>query len=403
METAPPLLFHVEFIRTGDSEEDPVPGLQLFAFDEALSILDSSDFRNTEGEFLGHSVSWNLRGPESYTARIDTQRIPSNCTMILLVTRVSSALCVKDLASSMGYTLEVVGDSSVQVCGLDLTFDSGETDWFVAGALVFDRRIPSRILFKDISSFPDSRGNVINQIRDLARTLGREVPPPEITLPNWYVLWDELRPISPPTDTSTDRTAFLVSHKIPYLDEPIVSGDPTTSPRNMVPIHRPHSAINESVPVVTFAPPSPTREHVTSPCAHCLSMKNRIVQLESALYHMNENTNGPDSLVEENKLLKDKVAELEVQLKAADILITKLKQVRTSTEQFGFDFTPTDVNIPDFSHMKVPERFTANLKLQEDLLVSLKEQVMRINSQVHLGRRLRGIPLPGDTNAIHMS
>jgi len=113
---------------------------------------------------------------------------------------------------------------------------------------------------------------------------------------------------------------------------------------------------------------------------------------------------GSDKLVEENISLKDRISELEVQLRAADILIEKLKQVRASTDQFGFDFSSQgSLDIPDYSHMEVSHQFAAHLKLQEELLVSVKEQVMRINNQVNLGRRLRGIPLSGDINQIHMS
>jgi len=214
------------------------------------------------------------------------------------------------------------------------------------------------------------------------------------------VVWDELRPTSPPMNTSADRTAILIPHKIPYLDEEVVKGDPTTSPRNMMPVNVSSKSFNDSVPVVTFAPPSPAPKSPPASCSNCRHLKNRIGELESNLYQFSAYSNGTDEI----NMLRDRVADLDVQLRTAEIMIEKLKQVRTSTEQFGFDFSSTDVvSIPDLGHMEVPQQFTANLKLQEDLLVSLKEQVMRINSQVHLGRRLRGIPLPGESKAIHMA
>ena len=405
METAPPLGFHVEFMRASDSEDDPVPGLQIFAFDRAGSMLESSDFRKSEGSFLGHSVSWKLAGRQSYLAEFDTNKIPTSCNLLLVLVRVSSSLSVSDLASAMSYTLAVTGDSSVQVGGLDLAFQSSQADWFITGAIMFDRNSVHRILFKDISSFPGTRGNVLGQVRDLAQDIGREVPPPGINLPNWYVLWDQSRPISPSSDTVADRTAILTSHKIPYLDDPVVRGDSTTSPRNMIcsPHHR-ISTTSESPRALTFAPPSPYRPTSPTYCLKCQSLKTRVTELESILSQLDSCSTGPDQLVEENNSLKDRISELEVQLRAADILIEKLKQVRASTDQFGFDFSSQgSLDIPDYSHMEVSHQFAANLKLQEELLISVKEQVMRINNQVNLGRRLRGIPLPGDINQIHMS
>ena len=387
MEGGPLLTFHVRFMNVGGPGEIPPPGIQIFALDSGSSILDSSDYRKADGSLFGNGVSWKQAEHESYIAEIDPKQLPSHCQVILILARVSGSLSLRDLATSMSYTLKASCDSSVRVEGSDLTFKEGDSDWFIVGAVVMDRSPQPRILMKDISSFPETRGNVIGQLRDMVQSALREVPPSGISLPNWYVVWDPSRRTpTPMNDLSVDRTAILTSRRVPYLDEP----NSCTSPRSNM--HQSGVELNESCPVMTFAPSSPNRT-----CGKCRSLLMHITQLEKALGH----SLGSEKLVAENNALRDRISDLEIQLQVAENLVDKLKQVQQSTDFLGFA-SVSQSKLPDLSHLDAPEQFSANLKLQEDLLVSVKEQVMRIGNQLSLGQRLRGIPIPGDKNQIHL-
>ncbi len=384
MEGSPLLTFHVQFMNVGVSGETPPPGIQLFAFDSSTSILESSDFRKSNGTFFGNGLSWNKVEYDSYTAEIDTKQLPSHCQIIVLLARVSSSLSMRDLAHSMSYSLSVSDDLSVRVNRVDLTFTEGNSDWFIVGAVVFNRSSSFRVLMKDISSFPETRGNVIGQLRDLVQSTLREAPPCGISLPNWYLVWDSSRKNDcPMNESSVDRTAILTSRKIPYLDDP----NPSTSPRSIMHAHQSGGVLDESCPT------SPNKN-----CARCRTLMTRISQLEIALGH----TDVSQNLVAENNALRDRIAELEIQLQVTENLVEKLKQVHQTTEHLGFA-PVAQSGVPDFSHLGTSQQFSANLKLQEDLLVSVKEQVMRIGNQLSLGQRLRGIPLPSEINQIHMS
>ena len=400
MESAPGVAFHVQFAKTGDFEDDPCPGLQVFALNESCAVVDSSDYRCSSGAFLGGSVSWKLSSRDSYVAEINVAQVPDSCAMMLFVVRVSSSLFVRDLADSMSYSVSAAVDSAVQVSGMDLTFSGGDVDWFIVSAIVFEKSVSPRVLLKDISSFPQTRGNVINQIKESAHSVLREVPPPTISLSNWYTLWTDSK-----KEESADTTAILMSKNVPYMDDPIVEGDGTTSPRNLLT----SELVDHHAPVVTFAPPSPTHKSPVAPgvpCQKCHVLSDRVLELERTLMYSD-----PDHrLSKENDILREQIKDLQIRLTVAETLVDKLKQVQHSSESFGYDISNSfNVNDAenqkqfDYSHLPVAEQVSCHLKVQEDLLVSVKEQVMKINNQLTLGRRLRGIKIPGEKGQIHQT
>jgi len=238
MEKGPTVNFVIKFRKLGSEDNDEYPGIQLFAFNESAYVTSFSDFRKHSGSIFGGAIVWEPVEDGKFIIKISVDSLPAECKMIPILIRVSTAYAIPQFAGSMTYTFSASGmDSSVHVDSVDLTVQGSNVDWFVSGVLSIDRDptdgIPTRVLFRDISSFPENRGDVVNQLKDLVHTLLSEISLtnfPTNTEDGWYV-FDTIRAAeivtSPaPVESPMNTTAFLLKDtpKSPYsvIESPYV-------------------------------------------------------------------------------------------------------------------------------------------------------------------------------------
>ena len=339
------------------------PSIQLFVFTDSGEVLGFSDYTKSTGSILTGAISWDMLSARLYQFEIHLDLIPTKGEVFPILIRVPKSGNLFSVAESAQYTVfykEKPSEPIFETDPVSLAEDDGELDWFVLGALLVNRdalKKISSILFRDVSSFPGTKGDIAGQLRDLVESLLEDQDEGLAVGDGWY-------PLAVPA-----ALRDLANVKIPQM-----------------------KALNrEEVP--TFAPATPT----FSPPPDC----HNCAILQAQLKARKELTS-PRSSREDNQeilTLRKKVSELEDKSQKQEILLEKLRKERQEvlvTQLVGGSHDQEEsladnADDEDASCSKDPASFASQMQEQELLIMSIKEQLLKLSSQIRNGQRIRAI------------
>lgn len=320
------------------------PCPQLFAFSEAGDILGFSDHRKLKGSIFSNAVSWDTLSPTKFQFEIRLNQLPSEAAFFPILLRVAKAGEGNNLFSSaqlVQYSLTYKDSAAVsnpifKTEAVSLAEDEGQLDWFVLGLLA-KNNITSSILFRDVSSFPASKGDVESQLRD------------------------------------------LIEGSVDDLNEGL-----GTKSEGWYPV--PWEQNKEQVP--TFAPVTPSFSSMAPGCHNCSILE---AQLNAARKQMR-----PTHDDEELTKLRQKVSELKDKTLKQDILLEKLRKERREVllnQLVGQDLDRSnssggshqqDDELDESQARLEPRNLSVEMEQQETLIMSIKEQLLKLSSQIRL-------------------
>ena len=115
---------------------------------------------------------------------------------------------------------------------------------------------------------------------------------------------------------------------------------------------------------------------------------DRLVELQATI----------ESLIKEKNQLEENCHLLNQKLRVSEKIIDTYKSATAGAASDDvFDLgVPATEEVPDFvlhpnRTMNVHDSMASQLRFQEDIVVSLKDQIMRLGNQLKLGRQFRGI------------
>lgn len=141
----------------------PKPTLQVLAMDRKGAILASSNNRQMFGSILNGAVTWN-----GLAIEFRADLCPADAHFFPVVIH---APIGRSIAEAVGLVEFSLTDPVYRGDPVDVS-QGGELDWFVVA--VAEQISNRRLRFKNVSSFPTARGDVVNQLRELILWMQRE-------------------------------------------------------------------------------------------------------------------------------------------------------------------------------------------------------------------------------------
>lgn len=371
------------------SNTTTLPGLQIYALTSSAQTVAYSDYRSPDSSILGGSIRLSAQGSTVRNSYFRVNFVPSEVTYIPVLLRAPRETPIRDLAESMKCQIGFDDETDTNVFkseSLHLNGEGSEVDWFVVGIIRFVRDLSDQLVevqFKDVSSFPSRTGEIEPQLQELIEVFETDQSDEE----GWKVLRSFEAEISPKT---------------------IASRNSGVSPRAT--LRRSLGGMGDGA--VTFAPVSPALSNRTEAvCRGCelkdleiQALKFQLVQKESEL-KMQPASSSADTLAssgiggsvkhlaEELSKLRDREADLLTTIEKQKILIEQLRMARQNSlvEKLVAD---SDMMFTD--HIKEPELrkdtdVAVQLVQQEELIVAIKEQLLKLSSQVKNGLRIRAL------------
>jgi len=342
------------------------PAIQLFIFTEAGEVIGSSDYKKPKGSMLSDAVVWDMLAPTKFQFEIRLDLVPAAGMFFPILVRVRKSGNLFTVAQAVQYSLHMKDSPSKPIFTTDpvsLAEDDGELDWFVLGVVVVDRNAVKKvasILFRDVSSFPATKGDVASQLKELVGSVLDDLSEGQIEGEGWYSV-----PVPPElTDLSS-----------PTASEPSASSSSS-------------SASSEEGMIATFGPGTPT----FSPPPDCANCAILLAELKSKRSEDIAKSEG----IEEVAKLREKLAELEQRSLKQEIMIEKLRSERKQvlvTQLVGEE----NLTDPNTDELDQPSATSHNKNVidavadQEILIMSIKEQLLKLSSQIRNGQRIRAI------------
>lgn len=368
------------------SNTTTLPGLQIYALTSSAQTVAYSDHMSPESSILGGSIRLSAQGSTVRSSYFRVNFVPSEVTYMPVLFRAPREMPIRDFAESMKCQIGFDDETDTNVFeseSLHLNGEGSEVDWFVVGIIRFIRDLSDRLVevqFKDVSSFPSRTGDIEPQLQELIEVFETDQPDEE----GWKVLRSFEGEISPKTIASRNSGA---------------------SPRAT--LSRSLGGMGDGA--VTFAPVSPALSN--GMCRGCelkdleiQALKFQLVQKESEL-KMQPGTSSANTLAssgiggsvkhlsEELSKLRDREADFLTTIEKQKILIEQLRMARQSSlvEKLVTDsymmFTD-DIKGPE---LRKDTDVAVQLVQQEELIVAIKEQLLKLSSQVKNGLRIRAL------------
>ena len=400
------LLSRIDF---ANSESSPA-SVQVYAFSQSGAVLGYSDYRKPDGSIMSGSITWS-KAIQSTCIRFHMDLLPAEVVYVHIIARVPTSTRLSDASEAAQHSLAY--EDLPMLARFDpvpFTGEGSDVDWFVFGVLVIERdsmkRI-SRLGFRDISAFPNNRGEVVLQLKDLIQSIKGE----SLSGDEW---------------TSIPIPAALIATPIPYLNDPPFS-PAVSSPRTIAsPLVKPILGSG----TMTFAPGSPvasppkketsggtmtvapgspaiisppTVGHMCSGCRikddECRALRAQLLQAQAELRVRHVSGTGEDrasvvELTESVLRLHEANTELEDKLIKQAILIERLRKERRSglvaelvgPEELMFALSGDGAELNE-------EKLDGALQMQQqaDLIGGIKDQLRKLANQIHNGQRLRAM------------
>jgi hypothetical protein len=130
-------------------------------------------------------------------------------------------------------------------------------------------------------------------------------------------------------------------------------------------------------------------------------MKARIVELESTLLTREKKDNLDETifdLMKENQTLRESRDSLDHRLRIAERVAGKYKSLIDDESELRAFTADCDNEVPELIYrpnhtLNATDSMNSQLRYQEDIVVSVKDQIMRLGNQLKLGRQLRGLSI----------
>jgi hypothetical protein len=339
------------------------PGLQVYAFSNSLNLVGYSDYRKSSDAFLGECIKIE-RGQIS----IAFDSITSDVVYLPIIIRVPAEESIFNTSTHCEYKCQV-GIECFKSEKLTLE-DGSDVDWMVLGVLCLRRKegslTLSRIDWKDVSSFPERPGDFIHQLKDLIDSLQSE----PITSESWSTLW-VANSETESSDISSPRTVA------------------SNSPKN--------------TGTITFAPGSPTGH-----CRECslkdieiLALKHSMEQKAEEVRKLSQvkSSFSPRSvdrvadLSNEIERMREREKEMLLAFETQKILIDRLrheKKISLCDNLVGEAIPMTSDDLVR-TGLKTDLDVAVQLVQQEELIVAIKDQMLKLMNQIKNRYRLREI------------
>jgi hypothetical protein len=327
-------------------------GIQIYSFGNNGAYVEKSDHLRSEGKSIDGSVSWLSLAPGSFLVNVDLPKLSSEVNVIPLICRVPMRGRMHQCVDSVTYSLyfESAPDEKLfmnkNVPLID--YDGMSMDWFVLGVICRSRE--SDFLYKDISAFPSSPGDIIPQLKELVNSILIEI--------------------------NSGETSDHILFNLPRTRPP---NPPLVTPRNANP---PMSPLLLDSPV-----------EVSLECRNCESLKQKIIQIETdhVMVSSSRRRGGEldrdsvELLIRENERLRGVLDQMEDKIGIYEKLIEKYKNEKSIQV-----IQSPRVSTPRMNQTGREESTTIEKEIekQNEIILNLKENLINLNNSIKINKKI---------------